>query len=108
MRSWPGVWRSREVEAQALLEAMSWGESEGWTMVVFESDAQEVVRAIQTSPRDDTEFEDILRACDAVLRWNPGFSIAFVRRGQNKIAHELARHSTSYVLPFFLRMLRFG
>ncbi|CAN1166125.1 Putative ribonuclease H protein At1g65750 [Linum perenne] len=101
MRSWPGVWRSREVEAQALLEAMSWGESEGWTGMVFESDAQEVVRAIQTSRRDDTEFGDILGACDALLRRNPGFSIAFVRRGQNKIAHELARHSASYFLPFF-------
>ncbi|CAN0870421.1 hypothetical protein LINGRAHAP2_LOCUS9522 [Linum grandiflorum] len=46
----------------ALLEALlSWLELEGYEKVLFETNAQEVVRAIQATRGDDTEFGEFIR-----------------------------------------------
>ncbi|CAN1181344.1 hypothetical protein LINPERHAP2_LOCUS35327 [Linum perenne] len=58
--SWQGVWRSKEAEAKALLEALSWVEQEGCQHVIFESDVEVVTRAMQNSSFDATEYGKII------------------------------------------------
>ncbi|CAN1796146.1 Putative ribonuclease H protein At1g65750, partial [Linum perenne] len=95
MTSWGGVWRSKEVEARALLEALSWVEMEGLPTVNFETDAQVVVLALGSRADDDSEFGDLIRSCKAILARMSDFTVTFCRRDRNRVAHVLARRSTS-------------
>ncbi|CAN1313492.1 Leucine-rich repeat receptor-like protein kinase TDR [Linum perenne] len=73
--SWVGVWSSKEAEAKALLEALSWVEMEQYRQVTFESDAEVVVKALEAECHDLTEFGELVRACRAVLCRNPNFCV---------------------------------
>ncbi|CAN1285866.1 hypothetical protein LINPERPRIM_LOCUS19136 [Linum perenne] len=97
--SWAGLWNSKEAEAKAMLEALSWVETEGFRQVLFESDAEVVMKAIQRGDVDITEFGELIQGCISIMGRNPDFSVSFVRREGNGVAHVLARHSSSCVTP---------
>ncbi|CAN1814975.1 Putative ribonuclease H protein At1g65750 [Linum perenne] len=99
MASRAGIGVVKEGEGQAISEALAWMEENGIVQGVVESDAQGVVRAIQASREDVSELGDIVRRCRRLLDRNPGFEVCFVRRVQNKVAHELARRSCSCTSP---------
>ncbi|CAN1291744.1 hypothetical protein LINPERPRIM_LOCUS21274 [Linum perenne] len=99
MSSWGGVWRSKEVEAQALLEALSWKEQEGLAEVTFETDARVVVNALSSLLDNTSEFGDLLRSYRAVLIRHPNFVVNFIRRDRNRVAHTLAKRSISFLKP---------
>ncbi|CAN1181229.1 hypothetical protein LINPERHAP2_LOCUS35257 [Linum perenne] len=97
--SWPGVWSSKEAEARALLESLSWVEKEGFQQAIIESDAQLVVQAVRGICSDITEFGEIVRGCRSIMDRNPGFVVGFVKRERNGVAHVIARHSSSCAKP---------
>ncbi|CAN1829383.1 hypothetical protein LINPERHAP1_LOCUS32478 [Linum perenne] len=43
---------------------MSWTEHEGFAKMIFESDAQTVVKAIEGINNDISEFGDIIEGCE--------------------------------------------
>ncbi|CAN1194974.1 hypothetical protein LINPERHAP2_LOCUS42845 [Linum perenne] len=98
--SWGGVWRPCEAECRTVLEAMSWMEHEGYSHVIFETDAKQVVDALHMSRQERTEFGDLLEACHAIMERNAGFEIQFCRREQNEAAHKIARQSIFMQTPF--------
>ncbi|CAN1771318.1 hypothetical protein LINPERHAP1_LOCUS11842 [Linum perenne] len=108
MAAWGGKWRPKKAEGRALLEVLSWTKQEELVKVTFESDAQTVVKAIEDSNGDESEFGDIIESCRAILRRKPDFSVGFIRRGGNGVAHALAQHSitlsvTGEESPFWLQ-----
>ncbi|CAN1261991.1 Putative ribonuclease H protein At1g65750 [Linum perenne] len=69
---WNGCWSSTEVEGRALLEALSWAEELGFSRLVFQSDAQQVVNDVNGRLELRTEFGDLTAGCNAILDRNPG------------------------------------
>ncbi|CAN1164840.1 hypothetical protein LINPERHAP2_LOCUS25806, partial [Linum perenne] len=61
----------REAEAIAMADVMKWMRYTGFREVVFESDAQVVVRSIQGQDRDITEFGDTINLCRDLVEENP-------------------------------------
>ncbi|CAN1130761.1 Putative ribonuclease H protein At1g65750 [Linum perenne] len=95
-----GVWRSKEAEARAIIEALSWMEQEGYTDAVIESDAKLVVDAIRGSNFDSTEFGDLVEGCRSILARNLGFVVEFIKRDGNGVTHALAKHSITTSEPY--------
>ncbi|CAN1129432.1 hypothetical protein LINPERHAP2_LOCUS5224 [Linum perenne] len=94
------MWRPVEAECKTILEAMSWVEQAGYVHVIFETDAKQVVDAINSSNADRTELGEMVEACRAIMARNPGFEAMFSRREKNKVAHLIARHSIMLSSPF--------
>lgn len=99
----------RECEAIGLAEAMLWVYEAGYTNVVFESDAKVVVDAVKSNEEDRTEFGSIIGQCQSLLRQQTAFSVGYVKRQVNEVAHVLARRShfsscrvVSFAIPSFL------
>ncbi|CAN1316800.1 hypothetical protein LINPERPRIM_LOCUS30201 [Linum perenne] len=90
---------AKEVEAAALLEALSWAEELNLPRVMFESDAKEVTDQVGASETEDTEFGEIIQQCRDIISRHEGFAISFVRRNGNMVAHTLARRSCSFLSP---------
>ncbi|CAN1299941.1 hypothetical protein LINPERPRIM_LOCUS24382 [Linum perenne] len=67
--------------------------------VIFESDAKVLVDRMQGSQVDVTEFGDWIRKCKAIMVSHPLFSVVFVWRSTNMVAHSLARNSCSVPSP---------
>ncbi|CAN0841413.1 Transposon TX1 uncharacterized 149 kDa protein [Linum grandiflorum] len=85
---------SKENEAMAVWEGMKWCVNLELDCVIFESDAQSVVEAIGREQCEDRrEFGDIIRRCHSIIRSKPGYSVRFVRRDCNQVAHVLAQQS---------------
>ncbi|CAN1217592.1 hypothetical protein LINPERPRIM_LOCUS1061 [Linum perenne] len=95
--SWGKRWSSRDAEARALLEALSWTEQGSLREVTFETNAQVTTGALTSSFEDATEFGDISRGCKAILARRPDSKVCFVRRERNRVAHILAKHSISFL-----------
>ncbi|CAN1135429.1 hypothetical protein LINPERHAP2_LOCUS8836 [Linum perenne] len=76
-------------------------EADGFERVVFETDAEVVVKAIQQEDISRSEFGEIIGRCREILARNSGYYVLFVRRVQNKAAHELARRSCSFTTPYW-------
>ncbi|KAK6148628.1 hypothetical protein DH2020_019540 [Rehmannia glutinosa] len=90
-----GQYQIKEVEAIGLKEALSWIIGLGMNNVIFETDAKVVVDGVVVSVSGELEFDAILDECRQLLFGEPTFSVAFVRREGNKVAHELAKRSFS-------------
>ncbi|CAN1145073.1 hypothetical protein LINPERHAP2_LOCUS14489 [Linum perenne] len=99
MQATDGILTPAEGEGLALLNAMRRMEEDGFERVVFESDAEVVTKAIQQGAESRSEFGEIIDRCREVLARNAGYYVQFVRRVQNKVAHELARRSCSFTTP---------
>ncbi|CAN1168553.1 hypothetical protein LINPERHAP2_LOCUS27878 [Linum perenne] len=69
--SWNGCWSSTEAECKAQLEALSWTEELRIERVVFQSDAKQVVNAINKRLQPRAELGDMVGSCLAILTRNP-------------------------------------
>jgi hypothetical protein len=60
-------------------------------LVVIESDANKVVKAIQTKNFPRVYWGSVVRNCVNLLTALPNVSVVWGKRGGNKVAHHLAR-----------------
>ncbi|KAK6151805.1 hypothetical protein DH2020_014440 [Rehmannia glutinosa] len=95
----PGLYYVREAEAMGVREALSWIYGLGIQQVVVETDAKYVVDGLSSLEKGMTEYDSILQECRVLLHSEPAFSVDFVRRSANKVAHELAKESFSFDSP---------
>ncbi|CAN1187878.1 hypothetical protein LINPERHAP1_LOCUS28073 [Linum perenne] len=91
-----GILVPAEGEGIALLSAMRRMEADDCERVAFETDAEVVVKAIHQNDSNRSEFREIVGSCREILARNLGYYVRFVRRVQNKVAHEFARRSCSF------------
>ncbi|CAN1285058.1 hypothetical protein LINPERPRIM_LOCUS18849 [Linum perenne] len=70
-------------------------ELENRDVVIFETDSQTVVFALQQQREDRSEFGGIIRRCKEVIARKRNFNVRFARRIQNKVALAIARQSCS-------------
>ncbi|XVF64157.1 hypothetical protein PTKIN_Ptkin09bG0145200 [Pterospermum kingtungense] len=95
-----GLFRVKEGEALALLEALKWVRHLGYQKDYFEMDAKTVTTALASSVQDLTEFGDILQSCKSVLAEENQFKVVWTRQEANKPAHALAKVAYDYVSPY--------
>jgi len=88
-----------EAEALGLLEAIKLVVAHGYQTVTFESDCRFVVNAVNTSQVPLNEVGNIISSCRELLSFQSHFSVKFVRRQTNEVAHSIARASLSYPRP---------
>ncbi|KAK6120755.1 hypothetical protein DH2020_045505 [Rehmannia glutinosa] len=87
-----GCYQIKEAEAIGVREALSWITNLGLKKVSFETDAKIVVDGLYSAV-GGSEFDVLLSADE------PDFSVTFVQREGNKVPHELAKRSFSFVSP---------
>jgi hypothetical protein len=74
----------------------------GFSNVIFETDAQNIVGAIRRRNIGVSEFSFIIHKIKCLLFLNPGFEVKPIRRQANMIAHTIARAALSWSRrPFF-------
>lgn len=74
-------------------------EDETWvllTYVIFDMDCKSIVDNIIKPSMDDFEFGNIIQDCRSIFSRNPTFSIGFVKRKVNEIAHKLTRMTSFF------------
>lgn len=86
----------KEGEALGFFEALSWIEDLGLKNVETEGDAKVVVDAIKSDDTLNTVFGNYVEACRNILASHPNYSIHFVRREANLVAHCYARAAHLY------------
>ncbi|XVF80380.1 hypothetical protein PTKIN_Ptkin15bG0065400 [Pterospermum kingtungense] len=84
-------------------EALSWVKNQGFHLVCFETDAKYVVDAIHWEQQDYSKYGSLIYECKSLLKNDVSFSIHFVRRQANEIAHTLAKLSCSLASPALWR-----
>ncbi|XVE89436.1 hypothetical protein DITRI_Ditri19aG0201200 [Diplodiscus trichospermus] len=82
-----------------LAKAMSWICELGYKHAIFEADAKIVVDAILAAKVDGFDFGSLVLTCRTFLHAELTFSLRFVRRQANVLAHAFARLSHSYASP---------
>lgn len=82
-----------------LLEALSWIQGLGHKKVQFDMDAKIVVDAIHSTKDNASEFDSIVKQYKYIIHQKSYYSMSFVNRGANAIAHVLARESRSHASP---------
>jgi hypothetical protein len=68
----------------------------GFTNVIFETDASNIVGAIRRRVNGVSEFSSIIHNIKCLLSLNSGFEVKPIRRQANRIAHILARAALSW------------
>ncbi|CAN1153936.1 Putative ribonuclease H protein At1g65750 [Linum perenne] len=87
----------KECEAMAVLMAVRQLREDGRTDVIIETDSLSTVQALHGDQDDWTEFGEIIRQCRNLMPST--YSVEFVRREGNEVAHTLARRSFSLATP---------
>lgn len=80
-----------EAEALAILEGLYWLQVLDHDKAVVESDSLLAVRALQDDQDNLLEVGHTLDACRIILDSKPGYSISFVKRQANVVAHLVAK-----------------
>ena len=80
-----------EVKALSCREALLWIKDKGLANIIFESDSQLLVRAINTPIFYSSTMSLILQECIYLLNNLNGCAITFANRSTNQAAHELAK-----------------
>ncbi|KAK6164785.1 hypothetical protein DH2020_001649 [Rehmannia glutinosa] len=88
-----GVMCVKEAEAMGLKEALSWVKNLNLHSVLFEVDAKGVSDSVNGAENDVSEYGLLIKECRNFLTDNSSFSVGFVHREANTVAHELARIS---------------
>lgn len=83
-------------EVMGFFEALSWLKYLNLGVVVIEGDSKVVVDAIAASSPSVSVFGDYVSACKSILIAYPWFSVHFIRRDTNSLAHEFARCSRNF------------
>ncbi|XP_073015730.1 uncharacterized protein [Primulina eburnea] len=94
-----GLYEVKEGEAMGLREALSWIREMKFNQVIFEMDAQIIVKAVNSTKVDESEFGAIIEDCRSILKQEPSFSVIFISRLANGVAHALAKESRTYANP---------
>ncbi|CAL1376591.1 unnamed protein product [Linum trigynum] len=83
------------VELLVLREAMLWCQGLGLTDVRFEGDAKVIIDKLNRGDHGDNRMGAVLEEIANWLHVLPRFSIRFVGRHSNKVAHLVARKALS-------------
>ena len=89
-----------EAETIALLKAIKMAISNGFHFVWFETDCKLLADDLSSSTVPNTEFGDLVSQCRILLSTNSDFTVLFVKRQANKVAHSIARASLSHPNPY--------
>jgi hypothetical protein len=76
-----------------LLEAIQWIQNSHMPIVHVETDCLQVVHAIRTNARNNSEFGKIIDMCRNLINTSQNCKVSYVRRQANRVAHELAQAS---------------
>lgn len=90
-----------EGEAWGVLEALKFAVEQGYTMVIIETDVQRVAAAYECNDLDASSFGDYITAGKNILKENPYYSVKWVCRNANLVAHCLARAACIYDSPHY-------
>ncbi|XP_045791962.1 uncharacterized protein LOC123886715 [Trifolium pratense] len=85
-----------EGESLALFQAMKALTQSGISNVIFETDFKSVVDAITHFRGGSSEFSSLISHITNILSCNPNFTVKFIKRQANMIAHILARTAVSW------------
>ncbi|CAL1372837.1 unnamed protein product [Linum trigynum] len=91
------------VELLVLREAIIWCMEQGLSAVRFEGDANVIIDKINQADTRDSRLGAVLEEIVLYLRAQSGFSVRFVGRKNNRVAHLVARKA----LSLYLTMSRF-
>ncbi|GAU46165.1 hypothetical protein TSUD_301250 [Trifolium subterraneum] len=94
-----------EGEAIALLEAMREMEHQGITHVIFETDSNSVVDAINKLCAGTLEFSSLICNIKSMLMFNSNFVVKFIKRQANMVAHTLARTAIYWSSRYVIELL---
>ncbi|CAL1385078.1 unnamed protein product [Linum trigynum] len=83
------------VELVTLREAVLWCQSFGWADITFEGDAKIIIDKINLREARDSPLGAVLDELIQIFAGNPGFSVRFVGRRSNRVAHLVARKALS-------------
>ncbi|CAL1372275.1 unnamed protein product [Linum trigynum] len=86
----PGV-----VELLVLRDAIMWCIEQGLSEVRFEGDAKVIIDKLNQADTRDSRLGAVLEEVAHYLRTQPGFSVRFVGRENNRVAHLVARKALS-------------
>ncbi|KDP37578.1 hypothetical protein JCGZ_08269 [Jatropha curcas] len=77
--------------ADAILfrEALSWVKGKGMDRVLFETNSQMLVQALQRPLNDGTYFGSIVADCKLLIEELSHCSFCFMKRSANRVAHLL-------------------
>lgn len=89
----------KEAEAFGLLDPIEWVKV--WVIIIWCLSLTQkfMVDWVNISSTDYSEFSSIIRSCMVLLNQAVIFSVKFVRRQANKVAHALARASCFHASP---------
>ena len=95
------------METIGLLEGMKMAISNGTHNVIFETDSRSLVNALYstTTTTPLNEFEDLVIQCKNILLSYHDFAVSFVRRKVNKVAHSIAKATSSHPRPFVFHVV---
>jgi hypothetical protein len=104
-----------EGEAVALCEALQALQLRGITHVMIESDSKSLVDALHHLRGGNSEFSSLVSYINTLLLSSPNFSVKFIKRQANMVAHTLARAAISWssrcsieTLPYCISNLIFN
>ncbi|XP_074356116.1 uncharacterized protein LOC141695803 [Apium graveolens] len=80
-----------EAETIAIWEGFKWLTSMSYQYVSVESDSFLSIQAIRRPCENLLELGHILESCRTIMQSRAGFSISFIKRQANKVAHEMAK-----------------
>ena len=89
----------RERGATGLREALSWVKQLGFQNVKVKTYAKYVAKSLDSKKPNRSKYGSLIRECSSILSKEDGFSVHFVRRQANEIAHVLAKLSCSLTSP---------
>jgi ribonuclease HI len=94
-----------EGEGMALLDAVKLATLKGWNYVIFESDSQTLVNAINSRNGRVSVFGSIIDNIKNNLFLLSNFEVKFVRRQANMAAHSLARAAISWTSHHYVDVI---
>ncbi|CAL1413585.1 unnamed protein product [Linum trigynum] len=102
----PAIDDHATVELIALREALLWCLGQGLASVRFEGDAKVVIDKIRRRDSRDSRLGAILEEVIKIFDSSPGFSVRFVGRHRNRVAHLVARKALA-LYPIMSRAFNF-
>jgi hypothetical protein len=78
-----------------LLDVLQWqqGSDKLTGSIIIETDWLQVVQAIRSRQKNNTEFGTIIDCCHRIFNLYENCSLIYVRRQANQVAHDLAQAS---------------
>ncbi|CAL1388801.1 unnamed protein product [Linum trigynum] len=87
----PGMDDPAVVELLVLREAVLWCLDHGFTEVRFEGDAKMIIDKINKADTRDSQLGAVLEEVVHAVGSTPGYSVRFIGRRRNRVAHLVAR-----------------